>query len=336
MDAPEKRLIPGWAWGVVVALAVALAAALALTDKRPEPGQSLRFDVSAYEKTAPGKIRFREAARWPVGVPSPRALAVCRDGRVLVAGENAVQVLDGKGAETARFAVEGAPECLTEAPDGTIFLGMRDHVVVLDGAGVKKAAWESPGEKAWIASIAADGENVYAADAGNRVVLRYDHAGKQLGRIGEKDEARGIPGLIVPSPHMDVQFDPSGALWVANPGRHGLECYRPTGELVDSWYRAGMGVAEFCGCCNPANAAFRPDGALVTAEKGITRVKLYGPDTEMLAVVAAPAALGAPEDQSDAQGDEPLVADLATDASGRILVLHRGWNAVLAYEEERP
>ena len=59
---------------------------------------------------------------------------------------------------------------------------------------------------------------VFAADSGNRVVLRYDRSGKLLGRIGEKNKDRDIPGFVIPSPYLDVEIAPGRRAACQQPG----------------------------------------------------------------------------------------------------------------------
>ena len=47
------------------------------------------------------------------------------------------------------------------------------------------------------------------------------------GRIGEKNKERNVPGLIVPSPYLDVKLARDGLLRVNNTGRHRVEAYTP-------------------------------------------------------------------------------------------------------------
>ena len=117
--------------------------------------------------------------------------------------------------------------------------------------------------------------NVFAADAGNRVVLRYDKSGKLAGRIGEKNKERNIPGLIIPSPYLGVVLAPDGLLRVNNTGRHRVEAYTVNGDLESSWGKPSNAIEGFCGCCNPIGLALLPDGRYVTCEKGLPRVKVY-------------------------------------------------------------
>ncbi|MCK4829436.1 hypothetical protein KA005_77645, partial [bacterium] len=44
----------------------------------------------------------------------------------------------------------------------------------------------------------------------------------------------------------------------------------------------------FCGCCNPSHFVFLPGGNLVTAEKGINRIKIIKPDGDLVELVAQP------------------------------------------------
>jgi len=328
MEEKQTRLIPGWIWAALVVIAMVLVFVFFFTDRRKEPPVAFEYDVSSYADVDPEHVTFKEIDRLTLDITDPSALAVGPDDRIYVAGENGVAVFGPEGKEVARYTVKGRPDCLAVCPDKKLLLGMRDHIEVFDADGAPLAVWPTLDDQAYLTSITADEENVFAADAGNRVILRYDYAGKLLGRIGEPDAAREIPGFVVPSPYFDVALDPQGMLWAVNPGKHGFENYRPNGDLVSSWYRSGMGLDAFCGCCNPIHLAFRSDGSFVTAEKGLNRVKVYSPDTKFLAVVAPPEAFGDPESDIG-----PPVKDLAVDQRDRVLVLDGHQKAVRIFEK---
>jgi DNA-binding beta-propeller fold protein YncE len=337
MSGGNPRLIPLWAWAAVALAAVGAVAWLGTSGSRPDPPEAYRYDVSAYEEVDPALVIATELDSITPDVPGLRALAATPDGRVYAAGENILLIYGPDSAEIARHPVTGTPECLAVGPDGTVFLGMLTHVETMGPDGSPGAAWPPVEGQPHLTSIIADDASVYMADAGNRVVWRFSHAGELLGQIGEKDAARDIPGLVVPSPCLDVAFDESGALWVTNPGRHGLEQYRPGGEMVASWYRASMDIDGFCGCCNPSHVAFRPDGTLVTAEKGLVRVKLYSADHRLLGVVAPPQAFRSGPTGPFSPELEAPVLDLAVDARGRVLVVDANRNAIRVFEtKENP
>jgi len=325
--------LPAWLWAALTVAVVVLVVVIAALDKNSEPGPSYKLDLKPFTKVDDKDVSFRQTAKYALNVEEPSAMAVADNGTVFVAGKDAVLVLDNAGHETARYAVQSTADAIAAAPDGKLLLGLRDHVQVLDAAGKPLAAWTALGERAYITSIAADDKNVYVADAGNRVVLRYDYGGSVLNEMGQRDPKREFEGFVVPSPYFDVAFDQSGLLWVVNPGRHGLENHRPNGELVSSWYKPGMDLAGFCGCCNPTHIAFRSDGSVVTAEKGINRVKVYAPDNTLAGVVARPDDLPAAADENDSHSP---VKDLAVDRQDRILILVGPTKAILVYEPKTP
>lgn len=305
--------------GVVLLIAVVFAAGLFLVGRRQAAdstrgsglGQEFTYDLKAYRKTDPSLIAYTEAAPIATGFQAARGIAVDAADRIYVAGDQAVRIFDKHGARASEIPLDGQPRCLAVAADGTVYVGLKDHVEILSSDGKPQAAWDSLGPKATITSIAVGESGVFVADAGNRVVLRYDAAGKVVREIGRKDAARGIPGFLVPSPHFDLALAPDGLLRVVNPGHHCIEAYTVDGDLELSWGRASLAIDGFSGCCNPTDIAALPDGAVVTSEKGLPRVKIHDAQGQLVCVVAGAEAF--PED------DKGL--DLAVDSAGRILVL---------------
>ncbi len=334
-DAPTK-LIPSSVWSVVIAVLAVAVALLLVNDRRPEPSAAFRYEVGDFQKVDPSQILFRESGKLTPGLDRVSALSAGSDEKIYVAGDNTIVVYDLDGTEVERIALTGTPDCIAVASDGDILLGMRSHIEVVDARGATKSVWENLGKRSYITSIAVDEDVVYVADAGQRVVLRFDRSGKLLGRIGEKDAAREVPGLIVPGPYFDVALDDEGALWVVNPGRLGLESYRSNGDLITSRYRPSMAVEGFCGCYNPVHIAFRKDGSLVTGEKGLARVKVYEADESFAGLVAGPdsfpnsniSALSSPSDKGTP------IQDLAVDARDRVLVLDPHEKVVRIFEEK--
>jgi hypothetical protein len=165
---------------------------------------------------------------------------------------------------------------------------------------------------------------VFVADSANRVVLRYDRSGKLVGRLGQKNQERNIPGLIVPSPYLDVKLGRDGLLRVNNPGRHCIEVLSPNGDLEFSWGKPSAGIEGFCGCCNPIGLALLSDGSCVTCEKGLPRVKLYSVERTFDCVIAGPemfrdnSRAGSVSDRADGTLGG---LDAAVDSQGRIYIL---------------
>jgi len=279
------------------------------------------YDVSHLQKTDPKLIAYEETARWKAPHAEAKRIAPGPDDTLYVCSGNYLTAVSRSGEPGIEIAASEPTRCCAVAKDGTIYLGLRDHIEVFDGKGVRKAAWESAGKKAWLTGIAATENDVYAADAGNRVILRYDKSGKLVRRIGEKDKERNIPGFIIPSPFFDVEIARDGLLRVNNPGRHRMELYTPEGDFEGSWGVTSMGITGFCGCCNPINFALLPDGKYITCEKGLPRVKVYSSTGEFESVVAGVETFS---ENARACGPSDCTAgglDAAVDSQGRIYIL---------------
>jgi hypothetical protein len=204
-----------------------------------------------------------------------------------------------------------------------------------DAAGESAGVWdEGLGEKTILTSIAAAEEDVFVADAGNRVVLRYNAEGKLFGRIGDPDSNHNSRAFVIPSPYFDVAVTGSEVVSVANPGARRIEAYTFEGAWLGEWGKASADIGGFFGCCNPANFAVLEDGRFVTVEKGIPRVKVYSRRGDFECVVAEPRVLAPGETVVDETRDDHQVKvfDVATDSSGRILVLDPTNRAVRVFE----
>jgi hypothetical protein len=185
-----------------------------------------------------------------------------------------------------------------------------------------------------LTSIAAAEEDVFVADAGNRVVLRYNTEGKLSGRIGDPDPNHNSRAFAIPSPYFDVAVTGSEVVSVANPGARRIEAYTFDGDWLGEWGKASADIDGFYGCCNPANFAVLADGRFVTVEKGIPRIKVYSRKGDFECVVAEPSVLGPGENVVDEIRDDHQVKvfDVATDSSGRILVLDPTSRTVRVFE----
>lgn len=281
------------------------------------------YDVSRLAQTDPKLIQYEEVGRFHSPHDGPRRIATGPSGQIYLAAGNYVSVVDAQGTTRLEIGLSSRARCVAAAPEGDIYVGLRDHVEVYDAKGQRRAAWESPGPRTWFTALAVTKNGIFAADAGNRVVLRYDADGKLSARFGAKNKSLNTPGFIVPSPFFDLGMHPDGLLRVTNPGRHRVEAYTPNGNFEFAWGKPSAAIEGFCGCCNPVNIAVLPDGKVVTCEKGLPRVKVYS-EGVLESVVAGPesfsenAAASAKQDGSEFPH---AGLDAAADAAGRIYVL---------------
>jgi hypothetical protein len=295
-------------------------------------GKEYVYDIEELAKIDPKLILYEEAAEViNTGFTDSHAIAVDSRGSIYTAGDKAIRVFALSGSLAGEVELADMPRCLTVSGDGKIYVGMKDHVEVYDGRGKRLATWQSLSEDTVLTSIAVSKNDVFVADAGNRIVLRYDTTGKLLNRIGEKDKDRNVPGFVVPSPYFDLAVGRDGLLRVTNPGRLRIEAYTFDGDLEFWWGEFSSGVEGFCGCCNPVNFAILEDESFVTCEKGLTRVKIYDAEGGFVGVVAGPEQLvegGAALIDEWASVGRAGAFDVAVDAAGRILVLDTIKNVV--------
>jgi hypothetical protein len=309
-------------WGVLIGVIVTIAIIAAVVmvfraainkDEESSLSKAFTYDLEELRKTDPALIKYEEIDNIQTGFEEVYAIAIDSSHRIYVAGDKAIKVFHSDGYAISEIGLPESPRCLTVVENGTLYVGMPDHIEVYNQSGTRVAKWESAGENALLTSVAVYGEDVWVANARERVVLRYDTSGKLIKRIGEKDMDRNIPGFIIPSPYFDLAVAPDGLLRVTNPGLQRVEAYTFDGDLEIWWGKPANSIDGFVGCCNPVNFAILPDGRFVTCEKGIPRVKVYSDRGVFESVVA-----GAELFETS---DEAYALDVAVDSQGRVLVL---------------
>ncbi|NLO06646.1 MAG: hypothetical protein GX131_12545 [candidate division WS1 bacterium] len=329
------------AWRSVILTVAALTVLIAGCERRQE------IIEQTVQTKAQGTIANIENSRVPVemltwemvaevdhGFSAAAAVAFGPDGTLYIAGDQAVSGFSPDGATLWSLPLQGAATAL-HVDAQSILVGLKDRVAIYDLATQQWAeiAPLSPhysmqeAGRTWVTSIASNGDRRFFADAGNRRIIVYDSMGQSLGEVAGMDQERGIPPLAVPSPHLDVAMGFDGNLWLSNPGRRSIQVHSlADGSLVSSWGVASNAIEGFGGCCNPTDIALLPDGRVVTAEKGIPRVKVMSADGALLSVVVPP------------NGFSQTTAgiDLAADQMGQVVVLDPLGNTVRLYAETVP
>jgi hypothetical protein len=291
--------------------------------EEPDVPESLTYDVTDYAKIDPALINWRQVAVHELNLH--HALDVgFMEGRLVVIGPAGLRIVDPASPnDVERWALPAEPTAL--AVVGTdVYLALRDHVEQWR-QGEKVRAWPTLDAQAHITSIAVDGQDLYIAEANGRQVIRYRGT----------DEVWRVEGFVVPSPYFDVCVH-EGRVWVADTGRHKLKAYDATGELTASIGRTGLGIEAFCGCCNPCHFLILADGRFVTAEKGLHRVKVLGPDGSLAGAVGGAERFGIDVYQptcrtlecSGPAGPIPVLVD-----AGRLAVVHPVTGRVHVFEQ---
>jgi hypothetical protein len=293
---------------------------------KPNRDNPFEYDIDSFKQIDPVLRTYSETGLIPLCFQDVYGIAVDGDDNIYVTGDNTVLIMKRDGELMTAVPTAETALSLDVDSNGDIYLAMTDHIEIFDRAGNRKSQWDTAGRDAMLTSIKVTDEFVFAADAGNRIVRKFDKRGNEVLKIAGKNESRDIPGCVVPSRFFDVTVDPDGFIWVVNPGRHSLENYTPEGDLRASWGEYSMKVDGFCGCCNPSHITIMDDGKFITSEKGIPRVKVYDRLGNLEAVVAGP----------DQFTEGTVGLDLTKDSEGRILVLDPKRMMVRIFEKNTP
>ncbi len=325
--------------GALGAVALGTASSEVQLHGGPSVGKPWGYDVAALRQVDPALIHYRRKCGFPLRHSSARRLAVTPDGDVIVAADRCLLRYSVEGDLRHEMPLEEPPRCVAADFAGHIWVGFRDRVVIQSVEGIRIRQWPAFEGRPFLTAICVDGGRVFVADSGNRVVHRCDHNGMADLRIGGRDPRRNVPGLVVPSPYLDVERGCDGLLRVTNPGRHRVEVYTPDGDLETSWGRPGAAIDSFCGCCNPVGIARLPDDRWVTAEKGLARVKVFSPQGVLESVVAGPddfAGTAQDSAETDSATGGGVALDVATTPNGEVLVLDPVGSTIQVFVRKTP
>lgn len=293
-------------------------------EKSGKLGESFNYDLEEFYKTDPSLIKYKELKKIDTGFKIASAIATDQSDHIFVAGDKSIRVFNDDGSKLNEIKLIETPNCLAIADNGDIYVGTKKHIEIYGNNAKLKSKWENFGENSIITSIVVYKDNIFVADAGKRIIVRYDKNENIIGYIGKKDIEKDILGFIIPSPHFDMVITPEGLISVINPGRHKIETYTVEGKIISSWGEPGMDTKLFSGCSNPVRLAILSDGSFVTCEKGIPRVKVYKNDGTFESVVAGAEifakTVGVYNPAKDAE-DLTKALDITVDSKDRILVL---------------
>jgi hypothetical protein len=276
-------------------------------DKRPE--NPYEYSVDQFKSVDPGLITYTEEIDFTFGDLDLRGIAFANN-RLYLVEDNYLMIVSPEGEKISKTELPESPRCVTASTNG-IYIGFRNHITEFDLNGHLVKTWEPLNDSTVITSLAATDTLLFAADAGNRRVLRYHTNGTLSGSFTGKRDTADLHGFIIPSPYFELVVNSFGELWVVNPGKHAFENYTYAGELRGYWENSAMTIDGFSGCCNPAQIAVLPNGSFVTAEKGMVRIKIHKASGELLSVVAPP----------EKFTGETYAPDLAVSPSGDIYAL---------------
>jgi hypothetical protein len=294
------------------------------TSTRPDrqSGNPYKYEIDDYLQVKPEMILYREIRNMKLQMAEPAGISY-QGQKLYVAGDEKLLCFDLKGNIIFEIQLNAVPWCVKATP-GEIYVGCAKQILAIDPDSHDVSLFSSLNDSSLITSIDVSHDQIFAADAGKRLVYRINRSGEKEMEIEGKSEEDDLHGFILPSPNFDLAFNSFGELWIANPGKHALENYTPEGKLREWWSNASADLKGFSGCCNPANFAFLPDGNFITSEKGLVRIKEYKPSGEFVGVVAPPALFG----------DEVVSPDIAVDESGIVYALDKERKMIRIFDKK--
>ncbi len=313
---------------IIIIAAIAVIIALIVFDflgNQPgkRGGNPYEYNVEDFSKVDPELIHYRETRNIALDEKTPHGFVIHED-RIYITGDGFLQVIRPDGVQLMLQSIKDTGTCII-VTDERIYIGFEDHISAFNQKGELISSWEKLNDRCVITSLAVKNNTLYAADAGNRRVLRYDLDGNLLGEFKGKSESAAGHGFIIPSPNFDIAVNEFGELWVVNPGEHSLENYTDEGEMRGYWQNSSMKIEGFTGCCNPAEFAILDDGSFLTSEKGMVRIKIYDPSGKLRSVVAPPSSF-------KEEGEAP---EVAVDSKGVIYALDFDKNRIRVFEKNQ-
>lgn len=266
----------------------------------------LEKDMSPYRNVPDSLISHVETKQIRLKAEQPKALEYA-DGCLYLLADDYLQVIKTDGWEVMRIPVGDNATCLKVLKDKRILVGYKNFIALLNPS-LQLIDRLQPMDKALFTAIESEGTSIFVADAGQKQVLVFDFNLVQKASFQGESGVSSQHGFIVPSLHFDLAVNNDGELWVVNPGMHALQNYTVQGKLRAFWGKTSFNTDGFSGCCNPFRIAFLADGALVTSEKGLVRIKIYEPSGQLRSVVAAPSSFDGEKKAPDvAVGEKGVV-----------------------------
>ena len=301
-------------FGIAGLVVIVIVIVVVMSENRRSADNPFDLDLEAYNRIDADLITYAITQQIPVDCRKLFGVAVDDHDFIYASTDSCIVKFNPFGSEMLSF------ETLLPVRSMDIV----ENGVVYGADGALKQELFTQSDSSIITSIAVAGDDLFIADAGAHIVLRYDLAGELLNEIGGRDVKPGRPGFVLPSAYFDLAVAGDDRLWVVNPGLHTFENYNFAGALLAEWGRASSEIEGFCGCCNPSHFALIPGSGFVTSEKGLVRIKIYDQEGQLETVVSGP----------DNFKKQATGLDLAVDSQQRIIVADPSSKMIRIFERK--
>lgn len=286
--------------------------------------------TAAVTLTSSSLLAKHATRTFAVEAKTVRGIAVDLNDRVFIAADSSLLAYSLDGKQQVKVASSAPLNAVTVSPDGRVFVASSNQIFRLNtDSNQLDAVGSSLGQDTQIADlVVSDAGDIYASDGARCLVWRLSDTGEVLGQIKPSEK-----GFAVPKAHFPITWQ-YGHLIVAEPGRHQVQSYTPEGQLVSRWGSRSRTAEGFSGCCNPVSLVPLPDGTLVTAERGLPRIKVFRNEGQLKRLIAGPetfvdGARDGNRPQKDLESCGGGALSVAASTSGEIVVLDQTTREVL-------
>lgn len=155
-----------------------------------------------------------------------------------------------------------------------------------------------------------DPNHLFVANGADTTVTEFDELGNAIGTVSGLSGLPGnISGLLLPE---DVEFGPSGLLFVADGGTDRVLAFDANGDLIDT-------LGPVAGLDHPTGMTFGREGELYVASSGADQIVVFSAEGALVGTIGAGSSL-----------DDPWGVAFAPD--GHMYVSSRGTDSVLVFD----
>jgi hypothetical protein len=243
------------------------------------------------------------------------SVAVSENGTIYLGGDSFLACYDESLSSKWNLKMPGKITAISVYGD-TVFAASVENIFLVSDNGRMITEWGPYEANSIITSVSAGRKYIAFADAGSKRVFIIRKDGEVISMLGQ-----GNDEFIIPSPYFDVALSGEDLVFAANTGYRRIETWIADGIKKSQFGEPGTAPGAFCGCCNPAHFAVIPLG-FVTAEKGINRIKILGPDGAFIEFVSSKNSF-TPSVPLDVASNDGITIYAANPADSKLYVFKR-------------
>jgi hypothetical protein len=258
---------------IIIAFIVFMIVDLSFSSDGPQP----EAKQTGLTKT---QDQWQVSETYYCSLGSLKAVAVSNVGDLYLGGESFITCLTNNLSPKWSIMTDKPITALTVS-NKTIYASTQETIFLVSNEGLIIGEWGPYESNSMITSVSSNDDFVAFADASNKRIFVLKKDGELAYMIGQANHK-----FIIPSPYFDIFLSDYNILYAANTGKHRVEEWTLDGKQINTFGVAGLAPDSFCGCCNPAHLTLYHNN-LVTAEKGINRIKILNNDGEFVESVSS-------------------------------------------------